>query len=110
MTIVAVMITGLFTAVILRSYWQQFKTRWYGIETTATVSLTDESIITNTSGQLYGEFMNICCYVRYMNRDGQEAEARLINPNKSLVAGDRIIIRYLPEREDYAVLTEITEN
>ena len=108
MTIIAMINVGLFAAVILKSYWRQIRTSWYGTETAATVSLIDEDVIRRGSGQLYGEFRKTNYYVRFINRDGQEAEARLINPGKKLLTGSQVTIRYLPEKENYAVLTGIT--
>ena len=108
MTIIAMINVGLFAAVILKSYWRQIRTSWYGTETAATVSLIDEDVIRRGSGQLYGEFRKTSYYVRFINRDGQEAEARLINPGKKLLTGSQVTIRYLPEKENYAVLTGIT--
>ena len=105
MTIIAMINVSIFAAVVLKSFLRQFRTARYGTEAEATVSLIDEDVIRRGSGQLYGEFRKTNYYVRFINRDGREAEARLINPSRKLAAGSRVRIRYFPEKENYAVLT-----
>ncbi len=47
-------------------------------------------------------------YVTYRNRKGQIVEALLSNPgDHTFKVGDRMVIKYLPDREEYPVLVEI---
>ena len=47
-------------------------------------------------------------YITYANQEGKTVEAMLSNPgDHTFKAGDRIIIRYLPNRQDYPVLVKI---
>ena len=47
-------------------------------------------------------------YVTYTNQEGQSVEAMLTNPgDHTFRQGDKIKIRYLPDRQDYPVLVKI---
>ena len=47
-------------------------------------------------------------YITYTNQEGETVEAMLSNPgDHTFKAGDRIRIRYLPDRQDYPVLVNI---
>jgi len=47
-------------------------------------------------------------YVTFTNRDGQPVESMLTNTgDHTFKTGDRVMIRYLPERQDYSVLVEV---
>ena len=48
-------------------------------------------------------------YVVFRTDDGLQNEVRLINPKGGLVAGSTVRIRYLPEKNDYAVLINVIE-
>ena len=47
-------------------------------------------------------------YITYANQEGKTVEAMLSNPgDHTFKTGDRIRIRYLPDRQDYPVLVKI---
>lgn len=47
-------------------------------------------------------------YITYINQKGQTAEALLSNPGSHrLKKGDKIIIKYLPDKQDYPVLIKV---
>ena len=105
MEIVAIALVLLYAAPVIRSYWRQHQARLGGTETDAYVSWIEKNERTAYGGTVVWRY----CYVRFLKENGQEAEARLFNPSKKLLAGSRVRIRYLPERDNYAVLTAVTE-
>lgn len=47
-------------------------------------------------------------YITYTNQNGQAVEAMLSNPGShTFKEGDRMKIKYLPDRQDYPVLVQI---
>ena len=47
-------------------------------------------------------------YITYTNQEGQNVEAMLTNPgNHTFKKGDKIKIKYLPDKQDYPVLVKI---
>ena len=112
MTIIAAGIVLLIAAYIFKNYfWLLIKAKWYGTETEASVSRIEEEEM-SARGTGYGylkSFRYRTCYAAFQAKDGLQNEARLLNPNSRLTAGSRIRIRYLPEKADCAVLTEIIE-
>ena len=47
-------------------------------------------------------------YIAYKNQEGETVEAMLTNPgDHTFKVGDRLRIRYLPDRQDYPVLVKI---
>lgn len=105
MTIVVIALILLIAGIILGAFRWEYRARIYGTETDACVSRIEEDVKTADGADYVRHFY----YVLYRNRDGLETEARLVNPKKQLAVGSRIKIRYLPEKDNTAVLTEITE-
>lgn len=103
MLYIALFMVLLFAIYVLRTYWWQYTAKWYGIETDASVSWIEKQVGTSQGG----EYVMRHYYVRFLKADGRENEARLLNPKKQLLPGTRIRIRYLPERDNYAVLTAV---
>ena len=102
MNIVAVGIVLLFAAYIFWNYnWRIMKAKWYGTETDAYVSRIEKEVRTSQGVDYPRRFF----YVIFQEQNGLETEARLLNPKGLLVEGDRVRIRYLPEKSEYAVLT-----
>lgn len=100
---VAIFMVLLFAWYVLRTYWWQYTAKRYGIEADACVSWIEKQVGVSQGA----EYVMRHYYVRFMRADGLENEARLLNPKKQLLPGARIRICYLPEKDDYAVLTEI---
>ena len=105
MTYIAVFLVLLFAYYVLRTYIWQYKATCNGTETDAVVSWIEKSV-RSAQGE---SFTYYYYHARYRKENGQEAEAILWNPKKELAAGSRIRIRYLPQKDQYAVLTEILE-
>ena len=105
MTNIAMALILLFAYYVGRTYWWQYRAKQTGTETDAVVSWIERSV----RGHQTGTYVYYYYYVRYRREDGLETEARLWNPKKELAPGSRIRIRYLPTRDNYAVLTEVVE-
>ena len=74
-----------------------------GTETDARVCRI-EDVVRHTGG---ADYPYRYYYAVFKTDSGLMNEARLLNPKKQLVTGTRIKVRYLPEKADCAVLTEI---
>ena len=107
MTHIAMALVLGFAYYVGRTYWWEHQARQTGTETDAVVSWIEKSVRGNQHGSY--TYYYYYYYVRYHREDGLETEARLWNPRKELVPGSKIRIRYLPTRDNYAVLTEIKE-
>ena len=107
MEILAYIIVGYFAALVLRTYWWQYKAMRYGIETDGTVSWTEDVFAPVANGNDFSRRHYNCYYVRFLKEDGREAEARLLNGKKRLVPGSKVKIMYDPGKDQVAVLTEI---
>ena len=60
------------------------------------------------SGDVWSESVTKNYYITYTNLKGQPVEALLSNPGKqTFKEGDRIRIRYLPDRQEYPVLVKV---
>ena len=79
------------------------KVKQEGIEADAFVSRVDEDEYTDSDGMTTTTKKYI---VRYTTQDGKVVEARLANPRKGLVMGDRVKIKYLAENPKYAVMRD----
>ena len=105
---IAVSMVLLFLIYIFRNYyWVLLKARRDGIETDASVCRIEKKKRTD-----YGsakEYSVAFYYVVFRRQDGLQTEARLLNPKGILNVGSRIRIKYLEEKNDCAVLTEIVE-
>lgn len=101
MSIIAVMMISLFGVYVYRNYWGRIlAAKRNGTETDATVCRIEQEV-----RYYHGEkFIYNVCYVRFLRPDGLENEAKLLNPKKKLMPGATIRVRYLPERNDVAVM------
>lgn len=105
---IAVFIALVFAVYIFRVYfWQIIRTKWYGKETDAVVSRIEAGSVVPAGTIIPGRSTNVTFYVLFQTEDGQQREARLLNPKRQLVKGSLVRIRYPEEMVDYAVVTEI---
>ena len=95
---VAVIIGGVVYSIIHMN-----KVKKEGIEADAFVSRIDVEESTDSDGMTSTTEKY---FVRYTGQDGKQIEARLANPRKGLVMGDRIKVKYLPEKPKYAVMVD----
>ena len=103
---VAYILVFLFAGYIFRNYyWRIAAAKWYGIEAIASVSRI-EKVVRTTRGE---EFPRRFYYAVFQAQNGLQNEARILNPHGRLVPGSRIRVKYLPERNDLAVLMEIMD-
>ena len=84
------------------------KAKKEGIETDAVVTRVELHEWTNDTGDMIGpSTYTEEYYITYTNTDGQKVEAMLTNEGKNTFKeGDRMKIRYLPDRQDYPVFIE----
>ena len=102
----AIIIIALLAALFFRYFWWRLiKTKWYGIETDAIVTRM-EAYTCSVGGA--AEYPRRFYYARYQTQNGLQNEARLLNPKPVLGIGSKIRIKYLDDKADYAVLTEIS--
>jgi len=79
------------------------KIRRGGITADAVVSRIEESGSVDSEG---GYDVNYTYYVTYTSTDGQTVEAVLDHVYTRTEVGDRIRIKYLPEKPNYAVVVK----
>ncbi len=98
-----------FALIACGGIWAYFftkKVKREGIETDAAVCRIDKHEHTDSEGHTsWSEEL----VINYVNQEGELVEATLSNPKKGLRLGSRIRIRYLPDRQEYPVMTEILE-
>ena len=82
------------------------KTKAEGIETTAVVSRIEVHEWNSGADTGPANDVTLDHFITYVNEDGQTIEALLSNPQGSLEVGDKMKIRYLPDRQDYPVMIE----
>ena len=85
------------------------KVKEKGIETNAVVSRVELHEWSGGTGDTWaGNDITEDYYITYTNQEGQSVEALLTNPgDHTFKVGDRIRIKYLPDRQDYPVMLEI---
>ena len=88
---------------IIYSIMQTNKIKRDGIEADAYVARVDVEESTDSDGMTSTTEKY---FVRYAGQDGKEVEARLANPRKGLVMGDRLKIKYLPEKPKFVVMVD----
>ena len=103
MTIIALILIALFAAFVLKTDWWQMKTRWLGTETDARVSWIERDKRTADGAEYPRRFY----YVRFLRENGLETEAKLYGTGVELAVGTKVRIRYLPERDNRAVLVRV---
>lgn len=72
-----------------------------GVETDAVISRIKENETLNDDGSVDTDYIY---YVKFTTQDGQAVEARLGGAPKLTRVGDRVRIKYLPEKPKYAIL------
>ena len=78
-----------------------------GIEADAVVSRIERREWSGGAGEAYNSITEDY-YITYTDQQGQATESLLSNPGShTFKEGDRIRIKYLPDRKDYPVLVEI---
>lgn len=103
---VAYILVFIFAGYIFRNYyWRIAAAKWYGIETDASVSRIEKEVRTYKSAEFPRRFY----YAVFQAQNGLQNEARILNPHGRLLPGSRIRVKYLPERNDLAVLVEIMD-
>ncbi len=106
MTIVAELIVLAFAIYFARPWIQEYKIRSSGQEVEAVVSRLEKNVYTDREALLHPITY---FYVIFMKENGMENEARLLNPDPDLLVGNKVTVRYLPGKEQVAVLTSISE-
>ena len=108
MFVFAIIITAILAFYFFWNYWWRLiKTKRCGNETDAVLSRID-GYTSSVGGS--EEYPRRFYYASYETESGLQNEARLLNPKASLVIGSKIKIKYLDEKSDYAVLTEIIQS
>ncbi len=106
MDVVAIVLIILFAGYVIRNYsWRLVQAKRYGTETEAVVSRIERDVRTADGA----EFPRSFYYVTFQTRNGLQNEARLLNPDTPLDVGTRVKVKYLPEKNAFAVLTEVAE-
>lgn len=101
-----VIILALFVIGWIWAFIVSRKVKTEGIDTEALVSRVE---LHEWSGEI-GDASTFTeeYYITYTNQEGQSVEAMLTNfGDHTFKEGDRIQIRYLPERQDYPVLVKV---
>lgn len=85
------------------------KAKKEGIETEAVVSRIELHEWSGFIGDVYtGPSITKDYYITCRNKQGHSVEALLSNPgDHEFQEGDRMVIKYLPDRQDYPVLVKI---
>ena len=102
---IAIAMVGLFAFFIIRTYFWQYNAKLNGVDAEAYVSWIER--VVRYGARDVAEYPMTYYYVRFLRYDGLETEARLMNPNKKLMMGSHVRIRYVPGREEIATLMEI---
>ena len=103
MATVAVLMVAGFAVYLFRGYWWWLiRAKHSGIEEEAVVSRF-EDVVNKAKGE---NFPVRYTYVTFRTREGRMNEARLLNPKGFLEVGSRLRIRYLPEKDCFAVMAE----
>ena len=74
-----------------------------GVEVDAVVSRIKETETANDDGSFDTTYTY---YVKFRNQDGQTVEAKLGNAPGFTREGDRLRVKYLPEKPKYAILVK----
>lgn len=90
-------------AVVIYTILRNNKIRKSGVETDAVISRIEEERMTSSEGG--ADFTEIY-YVTYVNQQGQTVEARLDSAPGRTREGDRVRIKYLPEKPHFAILVK----
>ena len=102
---IAIAMVGLFAFFVIRTYFWQYNVKLNGVDAEAYVSWIEH--VVRYGARDGAEYPMTYYYVRFQRYDGLETEARLMNPNKKLMMGSHVRIRYVPGREEIATLMEM---
>ena len=102
---IAIAMVGIFAFFIIRTYVWQYNAKLNGVDAEAYVSWIEH--VVRYGARDGAQYPMTYYYVRFQRYDGLETEARLMNPNKKLMMGSHVRIRYVPGREEIATLMEI---
>ena len=94
-------VIALIIGFIVYSAVRNNKIRKNGIEADAVVSRIDENERSDGDGSLDVIYTH---YVTYQAQDGQTIEAKLDHAPGRTRVGDRVRIKYLPEKPNFAIL------
>ncbi|MBQ1820958.1 MAG: hypothetical protein II117_05065 [Clostridia bacterium] len=72
-----------------------------GVEKDAVISRIEKKWVDSNEG---GSVIQLIYYVTYVNQDGQTVEAQLLGVPEHAREGDRVRIKYLPEKPHFAIL------
>lgn len=105
--IIVIIILAAFAAGGIWAFVVSKKVKEKGIETDAVVSRVELHEWSSGTGEWAGTDITEDYYVTYSNQEGQTVEALLTNPgDRTFKEGDRMRIKYLPDRQDYPVLVD----
>ena len=90
-------------AVVIYTILRNKKIRESGVEADAVISRIEEEQTTSSEG---GTDFTEIYYVTYINQEGQIVEARLSGAPGHTREGDRVRIKYLPEKPHFAILVK----
>ena len=98
--IIAVLLGGL-----AFSFWRNHQIKTQGVEADGFITRVEESDSTDSDGDISTSYHY---YVRYTDQGGITREALLTNTytRRNLVPGDRVKIKYLPGKENTAVMVK----
>ena len=93
-------------AVFAYAVYVRLKTKAQGIETNAVVTFIETSESSDSDGHTTTDFYY---HVRYQNQAGETVDGVLqffVTGRKNLQVGDRVKIKYLPNRQEQPIMTE----
>ncbi|MBR4235556.1 MAG: hypothetical protein IKR85_05770 [Clostridia bacterium] len=107
--IVFIILLAAFAAGWIGAFIVSKKVKTEGIETEAVVSRIELHEWSGGTGETWaGNSVTKEYYITFTNNQGQSVESLLSNPgNHTFTEGDRLRIKYLPDRQEYPVLVEI---
>ena len=107
--IIFIIILAAFAAGGIWAFVVTKKVKKEGIETDALVSRVELHTWSGGTGDTETrDTVTEDYYITYTNQEGQAVEALLSNPgNHTFKKGDKITIKYLPDRQEYPVLVKI---
>ncbi len=101
----ALVIIAIVASGAVYAFYSIRKVKRNGVEVDAVVTRIEEHEMVDADGVS----RDYDFYVRYRTLEGRQIEAALANPKNRLEIGSRVRIKYLPEQEDYPVLTGILD-
>lgn len=101
-TVAAILVIGFLVYAFNQYGWPLMSARSGGIETDAVVSHIEREVRISFGAEFPRQFY----YATFLTQDGLKNEARLLNPKKALCVGDKIRVRYAPEKNNLAYLVK----